>query len=194
MISFFVLLHTLTTIAVIDSSEYSGSSIKSVSPTYVQAQQLFYESVNDKDKIDPAIALFEQIQETEPALVGRAQTYIGTLIALKGKHAFMPYNKYKWVIKGLEIMDQGVAADPDDVESLFIHSSTCYYLPFFFNRGEDAQQKFRQILELLPDQFNKYNASMLLNVLDFIENNGQLNANEIGNLQEIRNKIKAQIK
>ncbi|MBN2356686.1 hypothetical protein JXO59_11285 [candidate division KSB1 bacterium] len=150
-------------------------------------RQLFYASVSDKKHIKPAIQAFRDLMAEHPDLEGRALTYIGALEALRGKHAFFPHDKYSKTQHGLYLMDQGLAKRPDDIESLFIHGSTCYFLPFFFNRSEDAKRHFKTILRLLPEAYSGYDAEMVGNVINFIEEKVETTPEE----QEILLKIKS---
>ncbi len=153
------------------------------------ARNLFYASVTDKKQIEPALAAFQAIRRDYPALAGRALTYIGAVEALRGKHAFWPHDKLHLAKRGIAIMDEGVAQAPDDIEALFIHSSTCYFLPFFFNRGKDAQEKFRTILQLLPRHFQAYEAGMIRNVVLFIAEKAHLDEDGQLLLQQLRGQL-----
>ena len=53
-----------------------------------RARNQFYVAIEDKEQIEPTIKLFEQIARVKPKYTGRAQVYIGVLVALKGKYAF----------------------------------------------------------------------------------------------------------
>jgi len=152
----------------------------------IQARELFYQSVEDKAQIKPAMKLFKKIYERGDVDNGRALTYIGALTALKGKHALMPHTKYKWVMKGLDLMDQGLTMNPDDIEALFIHGSTCYHLPFFFNRKDDAQRDFKRIVRLLPAHLTQYDSTLILNVIEFLEQHAKLNADEIKTIRKLK--------
>jgi hypothetical protein len=94
----------------------------------IQARQLFYLSVEHRDTIDKAIQLFKEIGENK-TYEGVALTYTGALTALKGKFAFLPITKYRRVLKGLHMMDQGIEISPDNLEARFIRGMTCYYQP-----------------------------------------------------------------
>jgi len=142
-----------------------------------QARNLFYKSVENKKHIDESIDLFNQLSGVEE-FEGRAMTYIGALTALKGKHSFLPQNKLKWTNKGLDIMEQGIDKNPEDIESLFIFSSTCYYLPFFFHRDDDAQQNFKNIDRLLHENMYNYEPEIIKNVIQFLLENAELNSQE----------------
>ena len=154
-----------------------------------QARLLYYESLKDKSKLEPAIAMFKKIGEREARLQGRAQTYIGSLTAVKAKYAFWPHQKWKWAKSGLRIMDAGLAQSPDDIEALFIHGTTCYYLPKFFGRSDEAQRSFREIVRLLPEHEHDYDPKMLGNVIKFLMDKLKLTAEEREHLHVINAKL-----
>ena len=114
----------------------------------------------------------------ESRYTGRAQVYIGALVALKGKHAFLPHTKFKWAKRGLAIMDDGLRKSPDDIEALFIHGTTCYHLPFFFQRGDDAQRDFKEIVKRMPLQIHTYDPKLIKNVVLFLLENAKLTDDE----------------
>ena len=140
----------------------------------------------DKKRIDPAINCFEQIAQVEPKYVGRTQVYIGALVALRGKHAFFPHIKLKWARRGLAIMDSGLKKSPTDIEALFIHGTTCYHLPFFFRRGDDAQRDFRKIIKLMPQHVDAYDPRLITNVVAFLLENAKLTDEEKTYLKVVR--------
>ena len=156
------------------------------------ARKQFYSAIEDKKQIESAIKRFERIKHIEPKYAGRTQVYIGALIALKGKHAFFPYTKLKWAKRGLAIMDSGLRESPNDIESLFIHGTTCYYLPFFFRRGDDAQRDFRKIIKLMPQQIDVYDPKLIRNVVVFLLENVKLTDDEKTYLQILKNRVERQ--
>lgn len=175
--------------ALIFSLRVDGTaSEKSVEEMLEVARKQFYAAIEDKKRIKPTIALLKRIGQMEPKYTGRAQVYIGSLIALRGKHAFLPHTKLKWAKRGLAIMDNGLQKSPNDIEALFIHGTTCYYLPFFFRRGDDAQRDFRKILKLMPQQMDTYDLKLITNVIAFLLENAKLTDDEKMYLQTLKNR------
>ena len=166
-----------------------AASDELVKELLVVARKQFYAAIEDEKRIEPTIALFKQIGQMEPEHTRRTQVYIGALVALKGKHAFFPYTKLKWARRGLAIMDRGLKRNPDDLEALFIHGTTCYYLPFFFRRGDDAQRNFRKIVKLMPQQMDTYDPTLIKNVVVFLLENAKLTDDEKTYLQYIGVKL-----
>jgi len=154
-----------------------------------EARSRFYAAIEDEKQIKPAIECFEKLQTEVKINPGRVQVYLGALEALKGKHATWPHSKLKGVLKGLEIMDQGIEESPNDIEALFIHSSTCYHLPFFFKRQDQAQQHFERIVHLLPEHYEDYSLALIINVIEFLELNANLNHEEKNKLKDFKNII-----
>lgn len=151
---------------------------KPVEEMLKDARKQFYAAIEDKKLVEPTIKLFGRIEQLAPKYIGRTQVYIGALFALKGKHAFFPYTKLKWARHGLAIMDSGLKKNPDDLEALFIHGTTCYYLPFFFRRDDDAQRDFRKIIKLMPKQMHAYDPKLITDVVMFLLENAKLTDDE----------------
>jgi hypothetical protein len=180
--TFFLLAATLLNFAAPISAAETDSLL-------TQARLLYYESLKDKSKLELAIAMFEKIGEREARLQGRAQTYVGSLTAVKAKYAFWPHQKWKWAKSGLRLMDAGLALSPNDIEALFIHGTTCYYLPKFFGRSDEAQRHLREIVRLLPEQAHDYDPQMLANVIKFLMDKLKLTEEERRHLHVINMKL-----
>ena len=152
------------------------------------ARKQFYAAIEDKKHIEPAIKLFEQIAREEPKYAGRAKVYRGALVTLKGKHAFFPYTKLKWTKRGLAIMDDGLKKASVDIEALFIHGAVCYHLPFFFQRGDDAQRDFKKIIKQMPSQIHTYHSELVENIITFLLEKAKLTDNEKVYLRTLKDK------
>jgi hypothetical protein len=151
-----------------------------------KARELFYISVEKQDRISEAIELFEKIARDDTNMTGLSQTYIGALTALKAKYSFWPHQKFSHAKKGLNIMEAGITKSPSNIEALFIYGSTCHYLPFLFNKGDEAQKIFMEIADLLPDKFHNYDSEMILNVVDFLLEKAKLSPDSQKTVQDIR--------
>lgn len=168
-----------------------AASEKSVAEMLEVARKQFYTAIENEKRIEPTIALFKRIGEVEPKYTGRTQVYIGSLIALRGKHAFFPHTKLKWAQRGLAIMDSGLQKSPNDIEALFIHGTTCYYLPFFFRRGDDAQRDFNEIIKLMPRHMDTYDPKLITNVVAFLLENAKLTDDKKTYLQTLKNRLQS---
>ena len=114
---------------------------------------------------------------------------MGALVALKGKHAFFPHTKLKWTKRGLAIMDDSLKKAPADIEALFIHGVVCYHLPFFFQRGDDAQQDFKEIIKQMPSQRHIYDSELVENIITFLLEKAKLTDDEKVYLRTLKDKL-----
>ena len=160
--------------------------------TLKSAREQFYAAIEDQKQIEPTIKLFERIAQVKPSYAGRTQVYIGALVALKGKHAFLPHAKFKWTRRGLAIMDNGLKKSPNDIEALFIHGTTCYYLPFFFRRSDDADRDFKEIIKRMPLERHTYDLKLIAHVVEFLLENARLTGDEKAYLQTLKGKLELQ--
>lgn len=177
-------------LALIFSLRVDGAaSEKLVEEMLEVARKQFYAAIEDEKRIEPTISLFKRIGQVAPKYTGRTQVYIGSLIALRGKHAFLPHTKLKWAKRGLAIMDSGLQKSPNDIEALFIHGTTCYYLPFFFRRRDDAQHDFREIIKLMPQHMDTYKPKLMTQVVAFLLENAKLTDDEKVYLQTLKDRL-----
>jgi len=145
---------------------------------------LFYAAVENEETIDDAETVFSQLANRSPELKGRALTYLGALTALRGKYASWPQKKFDYVQQGLQEMEQGIAHNSEDIESLFIYGSTCYHLPFFFGRSNEAQEVFDKIITLLPAQHQNYDPVIIRNVIAFLHQHAELDSDSLSVLRK----------
>lgn len=144
-----------------------------------KARKLYYDATQNSKKADLAIKYFTEIKRYDITLSSLADTYIGSLTAVKARDEFWPWKKFELANEGIEIMEKALKSDPNNIESLFIYGSTCYYLPFFFGKSNDAEAKLKMIIHLLNDKsLNLYSQDLLKNALIFIKENIKLSPSE----------------
>lgn len=171
------------------NSIFAQNNSASENQQIIKGRTLFYEAVENESKIDSALQIFEQIKNDHPDLNGRAQVYIGALNAVKAKHAFWPHDKLYYANKGLDIMDQGLMLKQDDIESLFVHGTICYNLPFFFNRSNDGMNNFKQIIQLLPGKKKLYDADLISDIVRYLKEEIELSPGDSEALNKINNDL-----
>ncbi|GAB4342048.1 MAG: hypothetical protein Kow0037_29100 [Calditrichia bacterium] len=147
-------------------------------PKWPQALRTYLAAVNEKDSLETAFHHFRFLQETESLHTTHVQAYLGSLTALKGKYADLPWSKVKWVKRGLALLDEAVELAPRDPEVRFIRGSTTWYLPFFFKRKDQSIADFKTILALLPVESDDSSRQDLSNALKFIQHHIDLTPEE----------------
>lgn len=77
---------------------------------FVNAQKTFQQARNGEDRqIEPAVAAFDALARAEPQQPAYA-AYLGSALAMKAREAWMPWNKLKYSERGLDHIDQALAA------------------------------------------------------------------------------------
>ena len=76
----------------------------------------------EADQLDSAIAVFRAVPGN-PALQPLYTVYLGSAHTLKGKAAWMPWNKMKFTEQGLDEIDQSLAALRPEHDRLLVHGT-----------------------------------------------------------------------
>lgn len=168
--------------AIAQSSSHPSANVTQLLES---ARRTYYLAVNSQPLVEAGIRQFETLIEMDRQHEARYRVYIGSLMALRGKHAFFPTAKYRKTLEGLAVMDESINGAGNDVEALFIYGTTMHYLPFFFGRGEDAHESFRRILILLPEQADGYDPELVQRVVAFMQENLKLNLAEMNKLNDV---------
>lgn len=66
--------------------------------------------------------------------------YSGSLTLLKAARTWAFWNKQSLAQQGLAEMDKAVSANPGNLEARFIRGASCWHLPFFFHRRQQAER------------------------------------------------------
>lgn len=128
----------------------------------------FYLAVENKEYIEKGEILFQELNTPTSEYKGEAQMYMAALEAIRAKNALWPSDKWSIANSALSKMDKTVSKYPENVEVRFIRASTCYYLPFFFNRKEQVKQDFVFLAQRIPQRYKDYPKELIGNMCEFI--------------------------
>jgi hypothetical protein len=73
------------------------------------------------------------------------EAYSGSLELLEAARTWAIWDKRRLANEGLQKMDQAVNRAPGDLEARFIRAASCWHLPFFYKRKEQAASDFTVI-------------------------------------------------
>ncbi len=79
---------------------------------------------------------------------GLALVYYGSVLTMKARDAFFPWDKMKYVKKGISRMDKAVYFEPDNPEVRLIRGINSISLPSMFNRFSCGLEDFKHIEQL----------------------------------------------
>lgn len=74
-----------------------------------------------------------------------ALVYYGSVLTMKGRDAIFPWNKLKWVKRGIYRMDKAVFFEPDNHEVRLIRGINSATMPKMMNRLSVALEDFKHI-------------------------------------------------
>jgi len=73
--------------------------------------------------------------------------YIAALQALKAKHSWNPYFKFKYLNDSEKTFDNAVTADPQNMEIRFMRFSVEHYVPVFLGDDKDLYADREEIID-----------------------------------------------
>lgn len=87
----------------------AGTAVAADVP-FNQAVEIFMRAQRGQDReVEPAVAAFGALAKAEPRNPVYA-AYLGSALALRGRDAWMPWNRIKYVEEGLDHLDRALAA------------------------------------------------------------------------------------
>lgn len=95
--------------------------------------------------------------------------YLGTLEALKAKHAWSPYNKIKYVKASQKAMQQAVNMDKENLEIRFMRFSIEHFTPSFLGFSKNLSIDRKQIVKHYQHgNFGSADQALIKNVAKFM--------------------------
>lgn len=147
------------------------------SNTIDQGRLEYYKAVESEESIEKAEKIFKQLKKDKD-MEAVSEIYLGSLTAMKAMYVLWPGTKLEYANEGIDQMEKALAKSPDNIESLFIYGTTCYYMPFFLGKSEDAEKALKKIIDLIPQSKDKYDSEVLENAILFILEELDLTKNE----------------
>ncbi|WP_421941327.1 hypothetical protein [Pedobacter sp.] len=106
--------------------------------------------------------------------------YLGTLEALKAKHAWNPYNKIKYVSRSLKTMKKAIAMDKENMEIRFMRFSIEHFTPSFLGFSKDLDVDRKEIVKHYQNHnFGLADETLVKNVAKFMVESKRCTAEEV---------------
>ncbi|NTE02085.1 hypothetical protein G6M26_09435 [Agrobacterium tumefaciens] len=138
---------------------------------------------------DDLIKAVDDVKLTESLLVklnklsnktALVTAYIGTLEALKAKHAWNPYNKIKYVKVSMQTMQQAINMDKENMEIRFMRFSIEHFTPSFLGFSKNLNLDRKQIVKHYQhDNFGSADQALIKNVAKFMIDSKRCTPEEI---------------
>lgn len=104
-------------------------------------------SQHDKKAVKKAEEYLLQVLRVD-STQGLALVYYGSVLTMKARDIFFPWNKMKYVKKGISRMDKAVYFEPDNPEVRLIRGINSISLPSMFDRFSIGLEDFKHIERL----------------------------------------------
>ena len=112
----------------------------------------------DKHAVDECIAKLEDRLKAEPGNQ-LARVYLGSAYTLRSRDLGLGPTKLTALRHGLALMDEAVAAAPNDPHVRLLRALTTLALPSFFSRRKSAQNDFEALVAMLSKEPGKLSAA-----------------------------------
>jgi tetratricopeptide (TPR) repeat protein len=104
--------------------------------------------VGDKQAVTDCITTLEALLKNEPNNQ-LARVYLGSAYTLRSRDLSLGPQKLPALKKGIALMDEAVAATPDDAHIRLVRALTNQSLPFFFGKRTAARQDFEELVAIV---------------------------------------------
>lgn len=106
--------------------------------------------------------------------------YLGTIEALKAKHAWNPYNKVKYVNRSLKTMQKAIDLDKENMELRFMRFSIEHFTPSFLGLSKELAIDRKEIVKHYQNHhFGHADTELIKNVAKFMVESKRCTAEEI---------------
>lgn len=138
-------------------------------------------AVEDAKLTDSLFKDLSKLSHKTPLIFG----YIGTLEALKAKHAWNPYNKIKYVSRSLTTLQKAIDLDGENMEIRFMRFSIEHFTPSFLGFSKDLDTDRKEIIKHYQNNnFGSANDELVKNIAKFMIETKRCTAEEVKNLKK----------
>ncbi len=128
-------------------------------------KQAMYRSIESSYVTDSLYADLKSRVPQNALLIG----YLGTLEALKAKHAWNPYNKIKYVALAQKTLKRAIKKDPSNMEIRFMRFSVQHYTPAFLGFSKDLDEDRGVIAKQYRNRkFGQADQELVKNIASFM--------------------------
>ena len=113
----------------------------------------------DEAAVRRAQDLLEELQRAHPG-DARVRAFLGNTYVLRARDAVL-FRKMKWLRQGVDLLDEAVAAAPDDPHVRSVRAVNSYQLPALFGRSGIAREDFATLLAWTRDHPERFTPDLL---------------------------------
>lgn len=149
-----------------------------------QIRKDFFAAITDEKAADKLYTELKAKNSSEPIVMA----YYGSVHALRGKHAFNPYNKVAFLKGGTKTLNASVSKSPENLEIRYLRFSLEHYVPPFLGYSKHLEADRKKIIELSRQKkFGAMDKPLLRSLLVFMKESKRCSPQEIATLEQAIN-------
>jgi hypothetical protein len=123
------------------------------------------QSIQSRNTTDSLYNVLNKINKKTPLIVA----YIGTLDALKAKHAWNPYSKIKYLNVSEKRLQTAVADEPHNIEIRFMRFSIQHNVPSFLGFGKNLVEDRHEIIKQIDvKNYGSADRDLTIGIIKFL--------------------------
>jgi hypothetical protein len=149
-----------------------------------QIREDYIAAIGNSDKADKLCDQLEGIKNPSALIMA----YLGSVQAIKAKHAWNPVNKMSYLKQGFNTIDKAVEKDPNQLEVRFLRFSLQFYVPSFLGYSKNLINDKNKIVSILKNSSNTkldVDGEILKNMVNFMIDSKKCNAQEVAVLKRV---------
>ncbi|MDB5000984.1 MAG: hypothetical protein JWR76_2061 [Mucilaginibacter sp.] len=152
-----------------------------VEPNLNVIRKLLISALDSKKTTDSLYANLNAVKDRSALING----YIGTLEALKAKHAWNPYFKIKYLNDSEKTFKAAVSRDPHNIEIRFMRFSVEHNVPGFLGYNKNLYADRQEIIKQLDKKYYSSADKLLVKtIITFLINSKRCTLAESNNLKQ----------
>ena len=135
-------------------------------------------AVRNSSKANQLCKDLEKIKNPEALILA----YLGSVQAIKAKHAWNPVSKMSYLKEGFENINKAVLKDPNQLEIRFLRFSLQFYVPAVLGYSKNLDTDKNKIITLIQHKNSTESAldnQILKNIVRFMIDSKKCNTQEI---------------
>lgn len=176
----FKIMKTLFVCAIFLIASFMQVSAKDIN----QIRKDYINAINNSEVADKLCKHLQEIKNPDALMLA----YLGSVQAIKGKHAWNPVNKMSYLKQGFATIDKAVVKDANQLEVRFLRFSLQYYVPAFLGYSKNLiadKNKIVSILKTTDPNALKVDKEILKNMVNFMIDSKKCNSQEIAILKKV---------
>lgn len=147
----------------------------------------FYLSIENEEETEKLIEFIykkfsRDFSKYEPIILA----YYGSLEALKGKHAFNPFNKLSYLNSSMEKIGESIKQEPYNLEIRFLRFSILHHLPSILGYSKERKEDMIIIYDLLLlKDYSILGKEIQKGIVEFMIESERLSKKQVNELKKI---------